>query len=453
MADVHLLVLIHGMWGNPSHLAHMHHIIQEVKGNSQSVGPGEPELVVLVAQTNRDESTYDGIDWGGERVAQEVLEEVKKHEDKGRRVTRFSVMGYSLGGLLARYVIGILHQNKFFDKVTPVNFNTVATPHIGIPRFPSTFSSIASYLGPKLLSRTGEQFFCVDKWSPKGRPLVEVLADPDRIFYQALLLFRNVTIYANAINDLTVPYVTAGIEAVDPFGDYEKNGIQIEFDEKYAHVIKSYLIPSSPPAIAPKAPVSVFQKMRNMTPPLPPVLHLPFPLNILIYALLPVLFPTFLSLVLVRLSISSHKSRSRLKSLEADSSNQERLIHIIAKLESEIESAVADLYDDPQNTPSSSSPIPGQEPTSDTSLPLGSDKKTKSKSRSPRPPASQPLLTPGQLTCIENLNKIPQLKRERAFFADVRNSHAMIVCRDIKSFKIHFKGEGVLRHWADHFEV
>ena len=31
------------------------------------------ELDVLVAEANRDQSTYDGIDWGGERVADEVL--------------------------------------------------------------------------------------------------------------------------------------------------------------------------------------------------------------------------------------------------------------------------------------------------------------------------------------------------------------------------------------------
>lgn len=72
----------------------------------------------------------------------------------------------------------ILHQNKFFENVIPVNFNTIATPHIGIPRFPSTFSAIVNYVGPRLLSRTGEQFFCVDKWSPRGRPILDVLADP-----------------------------------------------------------------------------------------------------------------------------------------------------------------------------------------------------------------------------------------------------------------------------------
>ena len=72
MTSIHLLVLIHGMWGNPTHLAHMDKIIREVKVNTENIVSNGPELAVLVAETNRDESTYDGIDWGGERLAQEV---------------------------------------------------------------------------------------------------------------------------------------------------------------------------------------------------------------------------------------------------------------------------------------------------------------------------------------------------------------------------------------------
>jgi hypothetical protein len=93
-------------------------------------------------------------------------------------VTKFSVTGYSLGGLVSRYLLGVLHQRKFFENVTPVNFNTFATPHIGLPRYPNFFSALANSLGPKLLSRTGEQFFAVDKWSPSGRSLLAVMADP-----------------------------------------------------------------------------------------------------------------------------------------------------------------------------------------------------------------------------------------------------------------------------------
>ena len=99
-------------------------------------------------------------------------------EADNKKVTRFSVTGYSLGGLVARYLVGILHQRKFFDEITPVNFCTVATPHIGLPLYRSWRSKLFHLLGPRLLSRTGEQFYSVDKWSAKGRPLLEVMADP-----------------------------------------------------------------------------------------------------------------------------------------------------------------------------------------------------------------------------------------------------------------------------------
>jgi hypothetical protein len=71
---VHLLCLIHGMWGNPSHLAEAARIIRE-KADSRTKGDGEDEQIefdVLVAHANQEGSTYDGIDWGGERIADEV---------------------------------------------------------------------------------------------------------------------------------------------------------------------------------------------------------------------------------------------------------------------------------------------------------------------------------------------------------------------------------------------
>ncbi len=55
----------------------------------------------------------------------------------------------------------ILHQRGFFQDVVPVNFNTIATPHVGLPRYPGMLSSLFAYFGPRLLSRTGEQFYVV----------------------------------------------------------------------------------------------------------------------------------------------------------------------------------------------------------------------------------------------------------------------------------------------------
>lgn len=97
----------------------------------------------------------------------------------------------------------------------------------GLCRYPTFISSLSHTLGPKLLSRTGEQFYLKDKWSKNGRPLLDIMADPNYVFYQALMQFKHVRIFANAINDLTVPYVTAAIELEDPFADHEATGLEV----------------------------------------------------------------------------------------------------------------------------------------------------------------------------------------------------------------------------------
>ena len=74
--------------------------------------------------------------------------------------------------------ISILHQRNFFATVTPVNFNTIATPHIGLLRYPSFSSRASSFFGPRVLSRTGKHFYGTDKWSNTGKALLEVMADP-----------------------------------------------------------------------------------------------------------------------------------------------------------------------------------------------------------------------------------------------------------------------------------
>lgn len=71
MKEVHLLVACHGMWGNPDHLAELARHARE-KFAQEGTGEEGVEFVVLVAQTNRDSATYDGIDWGGERIADEA---------------------------------------------------------------------------------------------------------------------------------------------------------------------------------------------------------------------------------------------------------------------------------------------------------------------------------------------------------------------------------------------
>ncbi|KAL1734004.1 putative serine esterase-domain-containing protein [Schizophyllum commune] len=484
MAATHLLVLVHGMWGNPIHLSELHRIIQEVKSEPSEDGT---RLEVLLANTNSEEHTYDGIDWGGERVAQEIAKRIEDLEAKGDHVTKFSITGYSLGGLISRYVIGILHQQGFFEKITPVNFNTVATPHLGLLRYDSFWSSLSHSLGPRLLSRTGEQFYFVDKWSAKGRPLLEVMADPERVFYQALQTFKHIRIYGNAINDLTVPYLTACIELEDPFADYENTGLTVEYDDKYSPLIRSWDLPAEPPAREPKPkPLTVawIKQFRLPRIPLPPRLS-QFPYNVIFYVSFPVIVPLFFSLVLMRLTMSAHKSRRRIKLLEADPSkisSGETLMQVVARLEKDVEDAVADMMENPEGEESDASPEVSQDglvvdneaypaQASDDTLAQAngvlldkesgqpqkrkwcSHKRSKSSTHTKSStPKSAPRIAPLQRKMAANLNALP-IQKERAFIENVRNSHAVIISRDVKNFEWHRRGEGVIRHWADSFEL
>jgi hypothetical protein len=71
MQDIHFVVACHGMWGEPVHLDEMARVLRE-KFPDDSVDKNGVKLHLLVAQTNALDSTYDGIDWGGERIAEEV---------------------------------------------------------------------------------------------------------------------------------------------------------------------------------------------------------------------------------------------------------------------------------------------------------------------------------------------------------------------------------------------
>jgi len=421
------------------------------------------ELNVLIAQTNRDSATYDGIDWGGERIADEVQENVKEIElDVFKKVTRFSIAGYSLGGLLSRYLIGILHARTFFETVRPVNFTTFASPHIGLPRYPNFFSKLAYKWGPTLLSRTGEQFWSTDSWGVTGKPLLLAMADKNQVFYQALALFPNISIYASAFGDTTVPFVTAFIQEYDPFINHEARGVTFDLDEKYSPLIESYQVPLVPPPPPPKPKFGTAAYWRSRKPKisLPPILQYRFPGNVIVYLLLPVLIPTFFVLLLTRLSLETSRSRKRIKLLEKDESATERLVHVFQQFEHGVEEAVIEImgpeHPAPANSPEPSepsitSPPPENDPLEESTS--GGDIPFSMQANASDSTTKQPMITPEQKQMIAALNSLPRLKKYMAYFPNVRNAHAPIVCRDVKNFPHHKRGEGVLKHWVDHFTL
>ena len=97
-------------WGDPTHLKVM----------EESLLAGNPKLHTLVAKSNSGNFTYDGIELGGERVCHEIEEEIQKLDREGKKVARLSLVGYSLGGLVARYSVGLLECKGVFRDIQPV---------------------------------------------------------------------------------------------------------------------------------------------------------------------------------------------------------------------------------------------------------------------------------------------------------------------------------------------
>lgn len=133
-----------------------------------------------------------------------------------------------------------------------------------------------------------------------------------------------------------------------------------------------------------------------------------------------------ISLAVLRFSLATRSSRARIKLLEeeAHTTGQQKLADILADLEREMEETVVDLIDTPTPIHSISQP-----------------------STSNR---GHPIITANHKKIVNWLNLLP-IKKEFAYFPAVRNSHAIIVCRDVNHFEFHRKGEGVVRHWANSF--
>ncbi|KAL8388107.1 hypothetical protein RB595_009457 [Gaeumannomyces hyphopodioides] len=233
----HLCVLVHGLWGNPAHLAQVAKALRDQY-------PAD-KLWIKVANRNSGSFTYDGIELGGERLCLEIEEELQLVESQGGKIKKLSLVGYSLGGLVARYAIGLLHAKDILDQVECMNFTAFASPFLGV-RTPlkGWANHVWNALGARTLSISGRQLFGIDKFRNTGRPLLSVLTDPDSIFMSGLRRFKRHTLYSNIVNDRAAVYYTTGITKTDPYVDLDK--IRPRYVQGYEDVILDPISPFSP---------------------------------------------------------------------------------------------------------------------------------------------------------------------------------------------------------------
>lgn len=173
-------------------------------------------VICYTTATHCGPLTYDGIDVNGKRVCDEILQETKRLESDHKQITRFLILGHSLGGLIARYAIGLLYDYGYFQTIDAIDFTTFCTPHVGslVPQV-SWKTKLFNILVPFLLANTGQQLFLADNY--RKLPLLVWMALPESVFFKGLKCFRHRNIYANIINDNRTPYFTASLSLTDPY--------------------------------------------------------------------------------------------------------------------------------------------------------------------------------------------------------------------------------------------
>ncbi|XP_017620578.1 uncharacterized protein LOC108464816 isoform X1 [Gossypium arboreum] len=227
------------------------------------------KVIVHRSECNYSKLTFDGVDMMGERLAQEVLDVVKRRPE----VRKISFVAHSLGGLVARYAIGRLYENStklgqsgpFVSTLTgehtnssmqdlqqhsedriaglePMNFITFATPHLGsrghkqlpllcgLPFLEKRASQTAHFV----VGRSGKHLFLTDNDEGKPPLLLRMVDDGDDLkFISALHAFKRRVAYANANYDHMVGWRTSSIRRQN---ELPKSNLLV-LDEKYPHVV------------------------------------------------------------------------------------------------------------------------------------------------------------------------------------------------------------------------
>ncbi|KAN0112712.1 DUF676 domain containing protein [Hyaloscypha variabilis] len=438
----HLCVLVHGLWGNPNHL--------EVVAKSLREKHPEESLHILVAKRNSGSFTYDGIELGGERVCQEIEEEIEKLAKAGQEIKRISLVGYSLGGLVARFCVGLLYSKGFFEKITPVNFTTFATPHLGV-RTPlrGWHNHIWNVLGARTLSASGRQLFTIDNFRDTGKPLLEVLADPESIFIKGLALFERRTLYTNIVNDRSAVYYTTGISKTDPFTNLDK--IKINYVKDYEDVILDPENPVEP--LEPKETEStvygnILRSSQTTIGRLPLFLAMMFFIPIGVVAFL------------INSGVQSLRSNRRIRLHERGLAGIQPGNYRVPLLIKGMREAVEDVYENLNSAQSNEYLVAGTEEEAAQEEPADRPQSSRGHSKSDSSatdgnPEKHGLrqhevptlaLAPYQFRMVQALDNVG-FQKYPVYIHKVRHSHAAIVVRvDKPSFD---EGRVVLRHWLN----
>ncbi|XP_021823435.1 putative lipase YOR059C [Prunus avium] len=243
----HLVVMVHGIMGSAADWKF---------GAEQFVKMLPDKVFVHCSERNGSRLTLDGVDVMGERLAEEVVELTQRKPN----LSKISFIGHSVGGLVARYAIGRLYRPPKSENselsspngseedprstlcgLEPMNFITVATPHLGsrgnkqVPFLfgVPAFEKVASAVIHLIFRRTGRHLFLNDDDDGKPPLLKRMIEDYDECYFMsALRSFRRRVVYSNVGYDHIVGWRTSSIRRNSELPKWEDT-----VDEKYPHIV------------------------------------------------------------------------------------------------------------------------------------------------------------------------------------------------------------------------
>jgi hypothetical protein len=360
------------------------------------------------------------------------------------------VVGYSLGGLVARYAIGLLYSKGYFQKIKPVNFVTFATPHLGV-RTPSKGYSnhLWNVLGARTLSTSGRQLFAIDDFRETGRSILDVMTDSQSIFIHALAQFERRTLYCNIINDRSAVYYTTGISRTDPYANLDE--LSLNHVSGYEPVVLDSSNPFTLKREQEDLP-TFYKRFTSSSSSL--IRRLP------IYIALTVIIPIASIIFLVNSGFQTFRSRRRIMLHHTSPSNpfgSYRIPYFVQDMRAGLEDAFENVNSAQQQeyldegTEELTSPSPPGSPINNrSSESLLSEKdgapvqltRTLSLASSNFPTLA---LTPAQFSMIKNLDEVGWRKYP-CHITKSTHSHAAIIVR-IPGRKAFEEGKAVVRHW------
>ena len=192
-ANSHLVVLMHGVMGNQSHMSQLSKQISSALGDS---------ALIHITGCYSGFKSLRGTQSSGDAVFFEISGLIQKHKSS---LLKISLIGYSFGGIVATWVAGRLFTQDFFGLI-PVNFVTIACPHLGAvsPHGGGCFVRYRRFLMQFAGEQTGAELSLTDR-----SQLLPWMADPSSPFHAGLKAFRYRALYANVRRDRTVPFRAA----------------------------------------------------------------------------------------------------------------------------------------------------------------------------------------------------------------------------------------------------